>query len=204
MIVIVDYKMGNLGSISNIIKKIGHKSIITSDPSIISSAEKIILPGVGHFEKAMQNLSDLDLIEVLTNKAMIQQTPILGICLGMQLLTSFSEEGNVKGLNWINAKTEKFKLEEFPELKIPHMGWNEVSIANQKNICENLYDKSRFYFVHTYQVVCNSDENILMTTKYGKDFTSAIIKDNIMGVQFHPEKSHKFGMQLFKNFIEKC
>jgi len=204
MIVIVDYKMGNLGSISNIIKKIGHKSIITSDPSIITSAEKIILPGVGHFEKAMQNLSDLNLIEVLTDKALIQQTPILGICLGMQLLTSFSEEGDVKGLNWINAKTEKFKLDEFPELKIPHMGWNKVSIPNQQRICENLDNESRFYFVHSYNVVCESNENILMTTKYGNDFTSAIIKDNIMGVQFHPEKSHKFGIQLFKNFIEKC
>jgi glutamine amidotransferase len=204
MIVIVDYKMGNLGSISNIIKKIGHQSIITSDSSIISSADKIILPGVGHFEKAMQNLSDLNLIEVLTDKALNQQTPILGICLGMQLLTSFSEEGNVKGLNWINAKTEKFKLDEFPELKIPHMGWNEIFIPKQQSICENLDDQSRFYFVHSYHVVCENNENILMTTKYGNDFTSAIIKDNIIGVQFHPEKSHKFGMQLFKNFIEKC
>lgn len=204
MIAIVDYKMGNLGSISNIIKKIGHQSIITSDPNVIANASKIILPGVGHFEKAMQNLSDLKLIDILTKKALDEKIPILGICLGMQLLTSHSEEGNTIGLNWIEAKTKKFELSQFHDLKIPHMGWNLISIPKEYSICENLTNDSRFYFVHSYHVVCDHDENVLMTTKYGNEFTSAIIKDNIIGVQFHPEKSHKFGMQLFKNFIEKC
>ena len=204
MIAIVDYKMGNLGSISNIIKKIGYQSTITSDPSEISAASKIILPGVGNFEKAMQNLRDLDLIEILTKKAIEDKTPTLGICLGMQLLTSYSEEGNTTGLNWIQAKTKKFELSEFPELKIPHMGWNLISAPKKQPICENLYNEARFYFVHSYFVECDNDENILMETNHGKIFTSGIIKDNIMGVQFHPEKSHKFGMQLFKNFIEKC
>lgn len=204
MITIVDYKMGNLGSISNLIKKIGYKSIITSDPNVIANADKLILPGVGHFEKAMQNLSNLDLIDVLTEKATIQKTPTLGICLGMQLLTSHSEEGNVNGLNWIPAKTKRFELNQFSTLKIPHMGWNDVIISQKHNLCDELYDQARFYFVHSFHVVCEDDNNILMQTKHGINFTSAITKENIFGVQFHPEKSHKFGLQLFKNFIERC
>jgi glutamine amidotransferase len=204
MIVIVDYKMGNLGSISNIIKKIGYASIVTSDIEIISKASKIILPGVGSFEKAMGNLQQMNLINVLNEKVIAQKTPTLGICLGMQLLTNSSEEGNVKGLGWIDSETIKFELTNYPDLKIPHMGWNEVSFPQSHFLTSDFSENSRFYFVHSYHVVCSSKDNILMKTKYGIDFTSAIVKDNIMGVQFHPEKSHKFGMQLFKNFIEKC
>lgn len=204
MIVIVDYKMGNLGSVSNIIKKIGHTSVVSSDIEVISKATKIILPGVGSFEKAMSNLKELGLIDVLNEKVIQQKTPTLGICLGMQLLTNSSEEGNVKGLGWINAKTVKFQLTDFPELKIPHMGWNDVNFPQTHFLCENYHEKPRFYFVHSYHVICDNDENKLMTTKHGIEFTSAIVKENIMGVQFHPEKSHKFGMTLFKNFIERC
>ena len=203
MIVIVDYNMGNIGSVTNIIKKVGYTSVISSDVDVISQAEKIILPGVGSFDKAMQNLKDLNLIDVLNEKALVQHTPFLGICLGMQLLTKFSEEGDVKGLGWINATTKRFKLNNFPELKIPHMGWNEVEITNKHAICENLYDYARFYFVHSYHVVCENQANVLMKTRFGYEFDSAIHQNNIMGVQFHPEKSHKFGMQLIKNFIEK-
>ena len=204
MIVIVDYKMGNLGSVSNIIKKIGHTSIISSDIATIANASKIILPGVGSFEKAMNNLNELGLIDILNEKVVQQQTPTLGICLGMQLMTNFSEEGNVKGLGWVNAKTVKFELSNFPELKIPHMGWNEVNFPQDHFLCENYHEKPRFYFVHSYHVECEKEENKLMTTKHGIEFTSAIVKGNITGVQFHPEKSHKFGMTLFKNFIERC
>ncbi len=204
MIVIVDYKMGNLGSITNIIKKIGHSSIVSSDIDVISKASKIILPGVGAFDKAMHNLKELKLIDILNEKALNQKTPFLGICLGMQLLAKQSEEGNVDGLGWINAQIKKFHLSDFPELKVPHMGWNEVQIPTFHPLCENLPDPSRFYFVHSYHAVCENQANILMKTRFGYDFDSAIHQDNIMGVQFHPEKSHKFGMQLFKNFIEKC
>ena len=204
MIVIVDYNMGNIGSVTNIIKKVGYTSVISADVDVISQAEKIILPGVGSFDKAMQNLKDLNLIDVLNEKALVQHTPFLGICLGMQLLTKFSEEGNVNGLGWINATTKRFKLNNFPELKIPQMGWNEVEITNKHAICENLYDYARFYFVHSYHVVCEEEKNVLMKTKFGNEFASGIINNNILGVQFHPEKSHKFGMQLIKNFIEKC
>lgn len=204
MIVIVDYKMGNLGSITNIIKKIGHSSIITSDIDQIAKADKIILPGVGSFDKAMENLNNLNLINVLNEKALIEKIPVLGICLGMQLLTKSSEEGNVEGLGWIDAKTVKFQLSDFPNLKIPHMGWNEVQLPKKHILCEDMCPDPRFYFVHSYHVVCESDNNVLMKTHFGYDFASGIVKDNIMGVQFHPEKSHKFGMKLFKNFIEKC
>ena len=204
MIVIIDYKMGNLGSISNIIKKIGHSSIISCDIDVIASASKIILPGVGSFDQAMQNLIELNLIHVLSYKALIEKTPFLGICLGMQLLANHSEEGNTKGLGWIDAEIKKFQLSNFPDLKVPHMGWNEVLIQTKHSLCEDLPDPSRFYFVHSYHAVCKNQENILMKTQFGREFDSAIYKDNIMGVQFHPEKSHKFGTQLFKNFIEKC
>ena len=204
MIVIVDYKMGNLGSISNIIKKIGHSSVISSDIETIKNATKIILPGVGSFDKAMQNLNELNLIETLNQKALVEKVPFLGICLGMQLLTKHSEEGNVDGLGWIDAYVKKFELSDFPELKIPHMGWNEVQIPEKHPLCDELYEKSRFYFVHSYYADCSKPENILMKTQFGRPFDSAIHNNNIMGVQFHPEKSHKFGMKLFKNFIEKC
>ncbi len=204
MIVIVDYKMGNLGSITNIIKKVGHTSVISSDLEVISNASKIILPGVGAFDKAMQNLKELNLIDILNEKALIQKTPFLGICLGMQLLAKHSEEGNVDGLGFIDATIKKFQVNDFPELKVPHMGWNEVEIPSKHPLCDDLYDHSRFYFVHSYHAVCNNSSNVLMKTRFGYDFDSAIHQENIMGVQFHPEKSHKFGMQLFKNFIEKC
>ncbi|MBI1838605.1 MAG: imidazole glycerol phosphate synthase subunit HisH [Flavobacteriia bacterium] len=204
MIVIVDYKMGNLGSITNIIKKVGYQSVVSSDVEVIKKATKLILPGVGSFDKAMQNLKELELIGALNEKVIIQKTPILGICLGMQLLGNYSEEGNVSGLGWIDAEIKKFQLKSFPELKVPHMGWNEVLIPNSHPLCENLPDPSRFYFVHSYHAVCKNQTNVLMKTHFGYDFDSAIHEDNIMGVQFHPEKSHKFGMQLIKNFIEKC
>ena len=135
---------------------------------------------------------------------MLQNKHFLGICIGMQLLFKSSEEGVEKGLGWIDGKVVKFDQSKMTSEKIPHMGWNLISIPKEYSICENLTNDSRFYFVHSYHVVCDHDENVLMTTKYGNEFTSAIIKDNIIGVQFHPEKSHKFGMQLFKNFIEKC
>ena len=204
MIVIVDYKMGNLGSVANIIKKIGHTSVVSSDAAVISNARKIILPGVGSFEKAMNNLQEMNLIPILNEKALVEKVPFLGICLGMQLLTKSSEEGNVSGLGWIAAKTVKFELSNYPHLKIPHMGWNDTTFNLSHVLGEGYHEDPRFYFVHSYHVICEKEENILTKTLFGKEFTSGIVKENIMGVQFHPEKSHKFGMQLIKNFIEKC
>ena len=199
MITIVNYDMGNLGSIQNMLKKIGVKSIITSSSDDILNAEKLILPGVGHFKRAMENLAAFGLIEALHQKVLVEKTPILGICLGMQLMTSYSEEGECAGLGWIDAQTLRFPSYETTGLKVPHMGWNEVSFPNTHYLAEGLVEP-RYYFVHTYRVKCESLENVLCTTTYGETFHSGICKDNIMGVQFHPEKSHAFGMRLLENF----
>jgi glutamine amidotransferase len=204
MIVIIDYGMGNLGSIQNIVKKAGYKSIISSKMDDISNADKLILPGVGNFKEAMINLTQLNLITILNKKVLVDKTPILGICLGMQLMTSFSEEGNVHGLDWIKGKTTKFTFPNYPEIKIPHMGWNEIIPSKSHTINTDFEIPSRFYFVHSYFVSCEDSNDILHQTDYHGNFTSAFHKENIFGVQFHPEKSHVFGLQLMKNFIELC
>jgi len=199
MITIVNYDMGNLGSIQNMLNKIGVKSTITSSPGEVLVAEKLLLPGVGNFKRAMENLTNYGLIDTLNQKVLVEQIPILGICLGMQLMSSYSEEGECEGLGWIPARTEKFEMFEKSGLKVPHMGWNEVAFPTNHFLSEGLVDP-RFYFVHSYKVTCESMENILCTTNYGVEFHSGIQKDNIMGVQFHPEKSHAFGMRLLENF----
>lgn len=203
MITIIDYGMGNLGSIQNMLKKIGAESIITNDLEKIAIADKVIFPGVGAFDRAMHNLTDLKMLPVLNEIVLKKKIPILGICLGMQLLSNFSEEGNVKGLQYIDGEVVKFRLSKDSEIKIPHMGWNTVDFKKKNSLTEDMPDESRFYFVHSYHFKCNYQKNVLSVTNYGDDFVSAVIKDNIYGVQFHPEKSHKFGMQLLKNFVEK-
>lgn len=194
--------MGNLGSIVNMINRIGYCSEITSDISKITSAEKIILPGVGSFDKAMQNIVNLGLLDVIKTKALENKTPILGICLGMQLMCKNSEEGKEPGLGLIDAEVKKFSFPLDKKLKIPHMGWNLVSTRKDNALFLKMYLEPRFYFVHSYHVVCNNSNDVLSTTNYGFDFHSSFANRNIFGVQFHPEKSHKFGMLLLKNFIE--
>ncbi len=204
MIVIIDYKMGNIGSVTNMIKKIGYRSLVASKIEEVQYATKIILPGVGHFEKAMSNLRELNLIEVLNQKALVEKVPILGICLGMQLLSERSEEGNSAGLGWIKGEVCKFSFGENPnKLKVPHMGWNTIHQQKNSDLLENLDLNSRFYFVHSFHFNCYDPADILCTSEYGYNFVSGVSHENVMGVQFHPEKSHKFGMLLLKNFIEK-
>ncbi len=203
MIVVIDYKMGNIGSILNMLKKIGAEAIISSDPEEIKKADKLILPGVGSFDAGMENLKNSGLIPAIEEKVINKKTLILGICLGMQLFAKNSEEGISRGLGWIDAEVKKFKFSE-NSLKIPHMGWNSINIKKQGKLFENMPLDSRFYFVHSYYFVCQDKDNILATTNYGFDFPSIIRKGNIIGVQFHPEKSHKFGMQLLKNFATIC
>ena len=201
MITIVDYGMGNVGSIKNMLKYIGKDSTITRDPDKIYKSSKLILPGVGSFDIAMRNIEKHNLLEVLNLKALKDKVPILGICLGMQILTNDSEEGPLKGLGWINASTIKFKLDE-TKFKIPHMGWNTVKLANENSLSNKFNPDTRFYFVHSYFVKVNDEKNSILKTHYHINFDSAINNDNIYGVQFHPEKSHKNGMQLFNNFIK--
>lgn len=197
MITIVDYGMGNLGSVLNMFKKIGSPAKISSDLDDISKSAKLLLPGVGAFDAAMERLSNTELRKVLDHKALVEKIPVLGICLGMQLLTKSSEEGNLSGLGWIQAATYKFPVST---LKVPHMGWNLVKTSTPSPLTENFDDEFRFYFVHSYYVKAEHDRNSILRTSYGIDFDSGIQSDNIFGAQFHPEKSHKFGMQLFKNF----
>ncbi len=202
MITIIDYEMGNVGSIANMLKYIGVESTIESDPDKIKNASKMLLPGVGSFDTAINKIKEKNLLEVLNEKALKEQVPVLGICLGMQLLTNGSEEGEERGLGWIPAKTIAFKDRIDSSLKIPHMGWNLVKKAQESSLTKEfeLFDESRFYFVHSYFVEVEDEQNSILKTDYGVEFDSAIVKDNIFGAQFHPEKSHKFGMKLFENF----
>jgi len=202
MITIIDYKTGNLGSIQNILKRIGEESVITSDKDEIARATKLILPGVGAFDTGMRNLMELDLIDILNEKVLIEKTPVLGICLGMQLLSEGSDEGSLPGLGWINGKTMRFNFINSMEYKNPHMGWNFVRQHKTSNLLNDMFPESRFYFVHSYFFKANDPADILTSTTYEIDFTSAIEKGNILGVQFHPEKSHKFGKKLLKNFVD--
>lgn len=201
MITIVDYGMGNLGSILNMFKRIGVKAVVTTDPEVIRSAEKILLPGVGAFDVAMAHINNgSGLREILERKAKVECIPILGICLGMQLFTRGSEEGKIAGLGWIPGETKRFP--DQADLKVPHMGWNMVSASSPSCLTRNLPDESRFYFVHSYCVTVDNPRHSILKTHYGVEFESGIARDNIFGVQFHPEKSHTFGMQLLKNFAE--
>ena len=200
MIAIVDYGMGNLGSVFNMFKKIGVKAKITSDSAEISKAPKILLPGVGAFDSAMQRINNSELRGVLDQKALIEKVPVLGICLGMQLLTESSDEGSLRGLSWIKGHTHAFSGAIDSSLRIPHMGWNVVHIQKQNELTKNYEGEVRFYFVHSYYVLAHNPHESLMKTDYGISFDSAISHDNIFGAQFHPEKSHKFGMRLFENF----
>ncbi|MCX6334997.1 MAG: imidazole glycerol phosphate synthase subunit HisH [Bacteroidia bacterium] len=202
MITIIDYKTGNLGSIQNMLKKIRVESVVTSNPSEIESASKIILPGVGSFDQGMQNLNNLQIKDILNKKVLTDKTPVLGICLGMQLMTLGSEEGKLPGLGWIDAESVRFRFYVPSKFKSPHMGWNSVRLHKDSRLLKDMLPESRFYFVHSYYIRSNDPSDILTSTEYEREFTSSFERENIIGVQFHPEKSHKFGMALLKNFAE--
>jgi len=202
MITIIDYRTGNLGSIQNMLKKIRTESQVTSSPEIIASATKIILPGVGAFDQGISMLDNLGIRDILNRKVVEEKVPVLGICLGMQLMTEKSEEGNLPGLGWINAKTVRFRFHDTIRYKSPHMGWNFINPRKKSRLLKDLPDESRFYFVHSYYVNMSDDSDILTTTEYETEFVSSFEKGNIAGVQFHPEKSHRFGMMLLKNFAD--
>ena len=203
MITIVDYGMGNLGSIRNMLKKISVDSEVTADARKIGAARKLILPGVGAFDAGMDNLERSGLIPVLNERVLQAKVPTLGICLGMQLMARGSDEGRRKGLGWIDAQALRFQPTD-AALKVPHMGWNLVRPAREAALVDALPDEPRFYFVHSYFIRCEQPEDVLLITTYGEPFHSAFHRGNVWGVQFHPEKSHKFGMRLLRNFAERC
>ncbi len=194
--------MGNLHSIQRKLQRLKIESIVTSDVSEIKVADKIILPGVGHFQMAMDNIKKLGLLDILNEVVLIKQKPILGICLGMQLMANRSEEGNADGLGWVDAEVVKFKVKDSFNYKVPHMGWNQVTISKPSNLMKGISNGAEFYFVHSYHLVANERADILNETEYEQKFTSAVEKNNIFGVQYHPEKSHDIGELLLKNFID--
>lgn len=201
MVAVVDYGLGNLGSIANMLKVIGEKSVITSEKEKIAKADRIILPGVGAYDAGMTNLEQRGLVEFLKEQA-DSGKPIMGICLGMQLLGRGSEEGEKNGLGLIPFDNVRFNIPDNMNLKVPHMGWDIVDFKQKDNkLLEGIGENQRYYFVHSYHAVCDNVENVLMTCDYGYEFAAAVCKDNVYGVQFHPEKSHDFGMRLFENFV---
>lgn len=199
-VAVVDYGMGNTGSLLNMLKRIGVPAVLTDDVAVLSGASHLILPGVGAFDSAMRSLRDRKLIDVLAKLAIEEKKPFLGICLGMQLLANRSEEGNTTGLGWIDASVIRFEMTGESKLPVPHMSWNGVSPCGQSMLfsCDA---NERYYFVHSYHVVCEKTSDIAASTDYGVTFTSAISHENIYGVQFHPEKSHRFGRALLERFV---
>ncbi len=200
MLVIVDYGVGNLASIKNMLKKAGFESVVSADSATIEKAEKIILPGIGAFDHCMQKFNASGLRPLVTSKVLEERIPLLGICVGLQMMMENSEEGIEPGLGWISGKTVKFKRDKMGDLKIPHMGWTDVVTCKSSPLLHDLGDKPRFYFVHSYYVMPDNKEDELLVANYGYDFTAAVSRDNIFGVQFHPEKSHRYGMKILENF----
>jgi glutamine amidotransferase len=199
MITIVDYGMGNLRSVFNALTLLGQDVQITSDPDEILSAERLILPGVGAFGLAMHNLRERGLIDPLNEKVIAQQTPILAICLGMQLLAeSSNEHGQHDGLGWIPGRVKLFELDD---LKSPHVGWNDIAVQGDPPLFRGLGGNKEFYFVHSYHFETDETEVVAATTDYGYDFVAAVHRDNIFGTQFHPEKSQDNGLRVLRNFI---
>lgn len=202
-VVIVDYGLGNLSSVQNMFRKAGCEVEVTSDPATIRTASRLVLPGVGAFDHGMRNLAERGLVDVLNEAVLGRKIPVLGICLGLQLMSRRSEEGVRQGLGWLAADTVRFAFPSRSEtLRVPHMGWNTVKKAAETFLCPSVSDDARFYFVHSYHVRCDDPADIALTAHYGTDFVAAAVRGNIAGTQFHPEKSHKFGLALLSAFIE--
>lgn len=200
MVDVINYGMGNVGSIVNMLKKVGVQTNVITTPEQVAQSESLIIPGVGRFDNAMRKLAELNLIDELNSAAMERKIPVLGICLGMQLMTRRSDEGKINGLGWVEADVIKFDTDN-KSIKVPHMGWNIVNIKKKSSLFDSGDDKEqRFYFVHSYAVYCDNGCDILTTTEYANEFVSGFECNNIVGVQFHPEKSHKFGEDFLRNF----
>lgn len=201
MIAIIDYNAGNPNSVQNMLKRLGvNDSLITSDSLKINESDKIILPGVGSFDYCISQLENLELIEILNHNVIKIKKPILGICMGMQMMAKCSQEGKKNGLGWIEG--EVLELTSITNLPVPHMGWNKLKKGQNSFVFQDLeYDNSKFYFAHSYYFNVSNSSHVVAYTQYGDNFPSIINKNNIYGVQFHPEKSHRWGLQLLQKFI---
>ncbi len=200
MIVVVDYGVGNLSSVGNMLRKAGGDVHISQDPAEILSADKLLLPGVGHFDHGMKMLNTSGLREAIDSFALELKRPLLGICLGAQILGNGSEEGDTPGLGWIDMECRKFK--EMPGFRIPHMGWSQIVLEKSSPLFNMMSDDARFYFVHSYRMHCKDSGDVLATATHGIDFTCAVQRGNIFGTQFHPEKSLRHGLAVMKAFVE--
>lgn len=201
MITIVDYGSGNIEAFKNIYKRLNIECEVAKTPDDILKAKKLVLPGVGAFDETMRILRDSGMIEALNKQVLKNKVPVIGICVGMQILSKKSDEGELDGLGWIDAEVKRFdvsKLTQKPHL--PHMGWNTFQTEKESPVLNELEPEKGFYFLHTYYFSCNNQDDILTSTVYGYRYTSAVNHENIFGVQFHPEKSHSNGVQLLKNF----
>ncbi len=202
IITIIDLDLGNIGSIVNMLKHIGHASRLVTHPDDLQGSEKIILSGVGSFDACMKKIDVSGWRAAIEDVVIKKKTPILGICLGMHILCNASEEGKLAGLGLIDGACVKFSLAENLNIRVPHMGWNKVTLNGTCPLFNGLDDKNKFYFTHSYYLKLNALSACVGTTVYGTEFVSSIAKGNIFGVQFHPEKSHKYGKQLFDNFVK--
>lgn len=202
MITIIDYGIGNIASVVNMVSRVSREGVIIKKSSELIEASKIIITGVGSFDHGIRSLTDDKWIDALNEAVLVRRVPVLGICLGMQLMCRSSEEGRLPGLGWIDAEVKRFNFPTNSENKIPHMGWNVIEIVKSNPLIESSEVEQRFYFVHSYYAVCNHPQDVLATAHHGNDFVAAFSHENIYGVQFHPEKSHLFGMALMKKFVE--
>jgi glutamine amidotransferase len=201
MIAIVDYDVGNITAVANMLLRLGVKSVITSDPKQIAVASKIILPGNGSFDACMKNLKASGILPVLEHRALVDAVPLLGICVGAQMLGHRSEEGVESGLGWINMTVQRFPAR--PGFPVPHMGWCDVKPEQpQHALLGQLEQDARFYFVHSYHMAPTHSSDILLKSSYGQEFAAAVAHNNLFGVQFHPEKSHRYGKQLLAAFAK--
>jgi glutamine amidotransferase len=201
MIGIVNYHMGNLGSVKKKLEQLGQEVMVSEKPEELALADKLILPGVGHFARAVQELKQLQLWDFLSDQVLQKKKPILGICLGMQLMAKFSEEGNAEGLGWFDAEVIRFRVPDSIRFKVPQIGWNTLEYDQPHPLLAGLQPEDAFYFVHAYYLNVVAEADVLCMSDYGYSFVSGIKKDNIMGVQFHPEKSHAAGTQMLANFV---
>lgn len=198
---ILDYGMGNTGSLVNMIQRAGAEAIVIRDAQGLRAAEKLVLPGVGHFGNAMRLLTDNGLVQSLNDRVVGDGIPILCICLGAQLASESSEEGGVRGLGWIRGRTVAFERQRMAGLRVPHMGWNDVVVKKESPLFAGMNEDPCFYFVHSYHMLCDDPADVLCTTHYGYEFVSAVQRGNIFATQFHPEKSHGYGLKLITNYV---
>jgi glutamine amidotransferase len=203
MITIIDYGLGNIRAFVNLYERLNIKVKIAQVPDDLKEASKIILPGVGAFDHAMMQLNRSGMRDELEKQVLLKKIPVVGVCVGMQMLAKSSEEGKLPGLGWIDGTVKMFDASMIPyQTRLPHMGWNTITPENDSPLLNGFNSESRFYFLHSYYFVCNNPKNVIATTEYGLRYASGVRKDNIFGIQFHPEKSHNNGIQLLNNFAK--